>query len=191
MSWMRSLIGHITASTKAQGIFRWFALLIWNSEGDESLRDAPSSVAAVRYAPQRWLSQVGPLGAIVGRVNDIWMYLVILESESANKEFSQNMLQAMEDIRFFLILAGFLDILVVLDSFNKSTQPRGASADKVEFEINLVSAKLEDMSLRQKSDEQGKDCCIFVKAGLLWWSGKYPERVVKEATHFEKMLVKL
>ena len=71
-----------------------------------------SSLAAVRYAPQRWLSQVGPLKAIVGRFNDIWMYLVMKAGETKQEDFAENLLKPMEDIRFFLILAGFLDILL-------------------------------------------------------------------------------
>ena len=190
MSWMRSLIGHISGSTKAQGILRWLALLVWNSDGDASLKDAPSSLAAVRYAPQRWLSQVGPLKAIVGRFNDIWMYLVMKAGETQEKDFAENLLKPMEDIRFFLILAGFLDILLVLDTFNKTTQPRGTSAEKVDSEIYLVCVTLEDMAMRQDSDGQGKEPCTFVKAGLLWWAGKHPASVPAKATHFEKMLAR-
>jgi hypothetical protein len=98
MSWMRSLIGHITASTKAQGLLRWIALLIWNSDGDESLKDAPGALAAVRYAPQRWLSQVTPLSSIVGRINDVWMYLVMMsdEEKKATSDLAENLLKRME-----------------------------------------------------------------------------------------------
>ena len=79
MNFMRSVVGHVASSSKAQGILRWLAKLIWHEEGDLSLMlSGPGSLASLSYAPQRWLSQLAPLRALVTRMPDLWMYLVML-----------------------------------------------------------------------------------------------------------------
>ena len=40
-----------------------------------------------------------------------------METKSVS-DFGRNLLEAMEDVRFFLILAGWVDVLEIVQSFN-------------------------------------------------------------------------
>ncbi len=95
-----------------------------------------------------------------------------------------------EDVRFVLVMAGFLAILLIADTFNKSTQPRGTSAKVVDDNVELVKANLDHLLLRQ-SARDGKQASTLAAASLLWYGGKHPCEVPQTATHCEKSCAKL
>ena len=189
LTFMRSLAGHIVASTKAQGILRWLSTIIDDSDADHETK----SLASVHYAPQRFLSTVQPLAVICDRLDELVIYLNTVKAEDKKPlvSWADNMLETMEDMRFFLVLPGLLDILTVVNEFNQSTQSRRTRAETVAKQLILTKAKLQDLVLRTDTDAQGLKKATIVEAMIDWLQGKHPSKVAKDATHFEKMCAHL
>ena len=61
----------------------------------------------------------------MGRYSGVLLYLLkcSLHKKGATKEFGTRMLAKVKDLRFFLVLQGFLDILLIHDKANRLVQP--------------------------------------------------------------------
>ena len=77
MDFLRSIIGHVMGSTRAQSLLDWIAKMIHIEKGDDPTA-ATGSLSSLHRAPQCWLSDVVPLTAIVTRVGDLLMYFFAL-----------------------------------------------------------------------------------------------------------------
>ena len=77
LSFMRSLVGHIATSDRAQGFLRSIAAMIFDERGDDP-QASTGSLAAVSYAPQRWLSSVQPLTVLTTRIDDLVICIVCI-----------------------------------------------------------------------------------------------------------------
>jgi len=184
MTFLRSLVGHIVYSSKAQNTLKWLSTLV-----DEDMEHATKSMASVHYAPQRFLSAVQPLSVICDRIEEVIIYLKTLTFEDntkAVKTWAEGMLNVM-DLRFFMVVPGLLDILTVLNDFNKGTQPRSTRAETVADKLSLAKQRLQDVILRTRTEALGLEQSTIVKAMYQWLKGTHPAKVGKDSTNFEKM----
>ena len=91
------------------------------------------------------------------RLPDLLLHIVLqsLDSEKSVRARADEWLKRITDIRFFGVMPGILDMLEVLDAFNKATQPAGTSFEQVTMEVALFENRMLDLLLRRGSFEQG------------------------------------
>ena len=170
LTFFRSLVGHVMASTRSQGILQYIAKLIFLENGvDEGVTSA--SLASVHRAPTRWLSDVVPLQQIVTRVLDLVLYLFNLtkERDASLRTYGDKMYAVVKDLRFFLVLPGVLDVLSIVNQFNQQSQPESSSLQRVSQCLSLAESRIEDLVLRTESDKNHEHPATLVQAGFLFF----------------------
>ena len=133
---LRSIIGHISGSSRAQGLLKWLHDMIEEHGADGHSK----GLASAHYAPHRWISSAQPLKKLCEHIFDLVVYLQTLSYENRKtlSGYGEDMLKIVMDIKFVIVLPGLLDILSIMDTFNKSVQPRGTTAGKNADQISLV-----------------------------------------------------
>ena len=189
VGFLRSIVGHIMGSSRAQGLLQFIAKLIYNQSGANE-HASSSSLAKVHHAPQRWLSLCAPMACIVSRVCDLVLYLynLTLEKEEALREFGRKLFEQTKDIRFYLVLAGILDILMIVHKFNKTTQPGGVSLKKVADALEMCEAELKDLVMRTDTT---KHMARIPERSIAFFDGTHDVPAASTATQFEQMCGRL
>jgi len=183
MTFMRSLVGHIVASTKAQATLKWLSTII-----DEDIPHVTKNLASAYYAPQRFVSCAQTLKTMCDRMDEVVLYLLTMtyeDNSKADKAWANSMLHTM-DLKFYMVVPGLLDIMMVMDSFNKCTQPRSTRAETVADQLALAQQRIQDLILRTKTEALGLEQATIVKAMYSWLQRKHPAEVPSTSTWFEK-----
>ncbi len=76
---LKAVCGHIAASPKARQVLDFIARLM----DEDTSRQSASSLGGIHFAPQRWLSSVKPMRALVTRRADLVLYMKRLQEGGA------------------------------------------------------------------------------------------------------------
>ena len=112
--------------------------------------------------------------ALCEKMDHFLMYMLELSLDPRHNyaEYGQAMVKEFSDVRFHLVLPGILDINQVLDEANRGLQPLGIDIWAARGIIKTMKSKLEDVILRQKTDETHKKRSKIVEAALAWFKGQ-------------------
>lgn len=196
MHFFRSIITHIMESDRAHGVLDYISLMVTaaTESSDDPAGKSVGTLSRVSFAPQRWLAQVQPMKTLVDKTSHLIMYCLelSLDPRKGYQAFGTAMKVELEDLRFHLVLPGLLDINLCLDKANKSLQTSGVNIWKANEVRTKMEQELEDVALRDKTDEKHLNKCAHVEAALAWITGALRHKPLsKKPTYFEKALVGL
>ena len=196
LAWLRGLCSHVWQSPKSKGILAHIASMVYSLVGDHGLDHVTSaSLASLHYAPQRWLSHVAPLKSLCSRIGDIVLYLLDRKADKskATRIWAADMYKLVADVRFWLVLPGLLDVLILHNKVNARLQPESADIWCASRNIAMLERELADLILRTKSGANGLQPAVLVRAAVEWFkqNGDYLKNLPKNATWFERTIAKL
>ena len=194
LKFFRSVIAHIMQSDRAQGLLDYIAFLLEPPTESEEIIASSGSLSSVHFAPQRWLSTVKPMKALVEKMEHFLLYMLELSIDPRHnyQDFGKAMVNEFSDVRFHLVLPGLLDINMVMDEANRSLQPIGINIWAASRILKGIKSKLEDLVLRQKTDQTHKKRSKIIEAGLAWFNGDLKSKALcADPCYFEKALTKL
>ena len=189
LQFFRSVVGHVMFSHRAQGLLDFIATAFFFDHG-ENVHAKSRSLASVSRAPTRWLSDTKPLQEFLARSDDMYLYAFELASETlkAHADMGKSWKGRMQDIRFWIVLPGILDMLLIMNSFNESTQPGSTSLESAAKQLQLCSDRLEDNTLRTRSVANGQKPSLAVALVMAFHEDAHAKKVPQNVTHLAKVL---
>ena len=123
------------------------------------------------------------------------MYLYALELSMEKKKehamLGEKWKAQMGDVRFWIVLPGILDMLLILNGFNTATQPGSTTLERASEQLQLCIEKLEDNTLRTRSEANGQKPSKAVALILDFHENSHKKNVSENATQLEKVLAKM
>ena len=122
----------------------------------------------------------------------MYMLELSIDPRHSYEQFGKAMVQEFEDVRFHIVLRGILDINELLDEANRGLQPLGINIWAAAGIIKTLRTKLEDVILRQKTDETHTKKSKIIEAALAWYKGALKSKPIStNPCNLEKALTKL